>query len=82
MFDGERVKSSDIEKLQQNVNRVVTLHCKDGEVLKAKLFMVRAEVGEVIYDLIDSTDPVKYTKAPADAAFLIYFDDIESVELP
>ena len=52
----------------------------EGEVLLAKAVLVDDEHEDVIYDLISTTQPERYTKSPKESAFAIPFGYIAGVE--
>jgi hypothetical protein len=47
----------------------------------AKIDTVDAEVGEVVYEMLSTTDESKYEKLDQQPAYLIHFHDIASVEV-
>lgn len=73
--------TSDIlEVLKANTDKIVKIACKDGEVLIAKVLYVFDEEGEMVYDLISSSDKSKYEKNEKKSAHLLRLEDVASAE--
>lgn len=70
----------DILTLQNNDQRVVRLHMKDGEIITAKVLFVSESENDVIVDLISSTAMDHYEKTDVQPAFQFEFRDIAWVE--
>ncbi|HXE90963.1 MAG TPA: hypothetical protein VNK82_08385 [Terriglobales bacterium] len=73
--------SEDARLLQCSINNVVRLHCTDGEVIVGKIDTVDVEDGEVVYEMLSTTDESKYEKFDRQPAYLIRFQEIVSVEV-
>jgi hypothetical protein len=74
--------SDDIRLLQRSIDGTVKLNCTDGEVIVAKIDSVDQEVGEVVYQMLSTTDESKYEKFDRQPAYLIHFREIASVGSP
>jgi small nuclear ribonucleoprotein (snRNP)-like protein len=73
--------ASDIlEVLKANTDKTVKITCKDGEVLIAKVLCVFDEEGEMVYDLVSSSDKSKYEKNEKKSAYLLRLEDVGSAE--
>jgi hypothetical protein len=70
----------DIVRIQQSIDRVVRLQCTDGETILAKIDAVDVEDGEIVYEMLSTTDESKYEKFDRQPAYLIHFHEIASVE--
>ena len=71
---------NDIALLQKSIDKVVRMRCTDGEVILARIDTVDVEVGEIVYEMISTTDERKYERFVRPTAYLIHFQDISSVE--
>lgn len=70
----------DIEVLLRSIDKTVRIGCTDGEVILAKIDTVSVEDGEIVFDLLSTTDEKKYEKYDRQPAYLMHFDEITSVE--
>ena len=70
----------DIVRIQQSIDGVVRLQCTDGETILAKIYTVDVEDGEIVYEMLSTTDESKYEKFDRQPAYLIHFHEIASVE--
>ena len=88
---GDRRKSSrgvvirlmndrDVETLKRNDNCLVRITTYDGEVMIARVMFVSESNQDLIYDLVSTTKESQYEKLDEQPAYLIRFNDIESVE--
>ena len=71
----------DIALLQRSIHKVVRLSCADGEVILAKIDTVDPEDGEIVYEMLSTTDESKYEKFDRHPAYLIHFHEVGSVEV-
>lgn len=69
-----------IETLKANVDKVIRITAKDGEVLVVRLILVGEEEGDIIYDLMGTNRPDKYERLDVQPAFSLPFRAIERVE--
>ena len=74
------MRKSDIELLKASVDKVIRVHCRDGEVFVGKALSVSEAEQDLIYDLISTSRESQYEKTDQQPAFMIRFDDIDSVE--
>jgi len=65
--------TDDIERLRRNEQRIVTISCSNGEILRAKIVHVDDNHRDVIFDLISTSHPETYKHA---GAYVIHWDDI------
>jgi hypothetical protein len=72
------MNKTDLQLLKSRA--VVRIKCMDGEVILAKVQLVSEEDEDVIYDLVSTTKESRYEKHDEQPAYLIRFEDIESVE--
>jgi small nuclear ribonucleoprotein (snRNP)-like protein len=72
---------SDLQLLKANIDRIVRVHCRDGEVFIGKALSVSEEDQDLIYDLISTSRESQYEKADKQPAYMIRLQDIDSVEL-
>lgn len=70
----------DLETLKRNDNHLVKITTCDGEVMIARVRFVSESNQDLIYDLVSTTRESQYEKLDEQPAYLIRFDDIESVE--
>jgi hypothetical protein len=70
----------DVKLIKQNVDNVVRITCRDGEVILAKIDVVDESEGEVVYEMISTTNPSKYEKFDQQPAYLIHFREIAFVQ--
>lgn len=75
------MNNNDIQLLKSSVDKMVKIHCSDGEVLVAKVLFVWDEYEDVSFDLVSTNRKDKYEKYSSDAAYTINFNDIESIEI-
>ncbi len=59
--------------LQRSIDATVKLNCIDGEIIVAKIDSVDPEVGEIVYQMLSTTDESKYEKFDRQPAYLIPF---------
>lgn len=71
--------TEDIVLVQNSIDKRVRIRCTDGEVIVAKIDTVDADDGEIVYEMISTTDESKYEKFDRQPAYLIHFDEIDSV---
>lgn len=71
---------SDVELLKANVDKLIRVHCRDGEVFVGKAVSVSEDEQDLIYDLISTSRESQYEKADQQPSYLIRFQDIDSVE--
>ena len=74
------MNENDLRLLKSSVDKLVKIHCFDGEVLVAKVLFVWDEYGDVSYDIVSSTRTDRYEKYGLKGAYTISFQDIASVE--
>jgi hypothetical protein len=72
----------DVDLLQRSIDATVKLNCTDGEVIVARIDSVDPEVGDIVYQMLSTTDESKYEKFDRQPAYLIHFHEIASVESP
>jgi len=65
-----------------NDEQIVTIRTSDGEVVLARGRFISESERDLIYDLISTSRESQYEKHDEQPAYLIKFDDIESVEAP
>jgi hypothetical protein len=70
----------DTELLLRNTDKTVRIRCKDGEVILAKIDTVSVDEGEVVFELVSTTDEKKYEKYDEQPAYLMHFHEIATVE--
>ena len=70
----------DVETLKRNDNCLVRITTCDGEVMIARVRFVSESNQDLIYDLVSTTKESQYEKLDEQPAYLIRFNDIESVE--
>jgi hypothetical protein len=71
----------DIQILKDNYSKIVTIKTYDGEVMLAKVRFVSELERDLVYDLISTSRESQYEKHDEQPAYLIKFDDIESVRM-
>jgi hypothetical protein len=69
---------SDLETVKANIDKLVRVHCRDGEVFVGKALFVSEEDQDLIYDLV-STSKASHQRLERQQAYLIRFEDIEGV---
>jgi hypothetical protein len=74
------MNDKDIQTLKENDNRIVRIKTCDGEVMLAKVRFVSDSNQDLVYDLVSTTKESQYEKHDEQPAYLIKFEDIESVE--
>ena len=74
------MNDNELQLLKSSVDKVVKIHCSDGEVLIAKVIFVWDEYEDVSVDVVSTDRPEKYEKYGPDAAHTLNFKDILSVE--
>jgi hypothetical protein len=74
------MNDDDIQLLKSSVDKLIRIHCMDGEILVAKIIYVWEEYGDVSFDVISTSRAEKYEGYPPDAAHTINLKDIASVE--
>src|SRR6266403_306754 len=72
----------DLRTLKENDNCIVRLKTYDGEVMLAKVRFVSESEQDLVYDLVSTSKESQYEKHDEQPAYLIKFEDIESVEVP
>jgi small nuclear ribonucleoprotein (snRNP)-like protein len=72
---------SHIELLKASVDKLIRVHCRDGETFIGRILSVSADERDVVYDLVSTSRESQYEKADRQPAYLIKFDDIESVDV-
>jgi hypothetical protein len=70
----------DIELLKARVDKLIRVHCRDGEIFVAKAISVSEEEQDLIYDLISTSRESQYEKTDQQPSYLIRFEDIEAIE--
>jgi hypothetical protein len=70
----------DLRTLRENDNRIVQIRTNDGEVMLAKVRFVSESEQDLVYDLVSTSKEGQYEKYDEQPAYLIKFEDIESVE--
>ena len=68
-----------IDILKQSCGKRVEIRCADGEVVIADVLFVSDEDGDVVYDLVSSSRPERYTRPARDVAWSVPFGEVESV---
>lgn len=71
----------DVMLLERSIDKVVRLRCKDGELIVARVDSVDTQDGEIVYEMLSTTDESKYEKYDRQPAYLIHFHEIASVEV-
>jgi hypothetical protein len=71
----------DIQILKDNYSKIVAIKTYDGEVMLAKVRFVSELERDLVYDLISTSRESQYEKHDEQPAYLIKFDDIESVRM-
>lgn len=74
------MNENDLQLLKSSADKLVRMHCSDGEVLVAKVLFVWDEYSDVSYDVVSTNRADKYEKCGPEAAHTISFQDIVSVE--
>lgn len=74
------MKKADLELLKTNIERLVRVHCCDGEVFVGKVVSVSENEQDLIYDLISTSRESQYEKADQQPSYLIRFNDIDFIE--
>jgi small nuclear ribonucleoprotein (snRNP)-like protein len=76
----KRMNQNDLQLLKASVDKLVRIHCRDGEVLVARVHFVSDEYKDLIYDVVSTNQKARYEKHGQQAAYTVGFQDIESVE--
>ncbi len=63
----------DTELLLRSIDKTVRIECTDGEVILAKIDTVSIEDGEIVFELLSTTDEKKYEKYDKQPAYLMHF---------
>ena len=71
---------SDLEILKANIDKLVRVRCRDGEVFVGKALFVSEEDQDLIYDLVSTSKGSQYEKLDLHPAYLIRFEDIDEVD--
>jgi hypothetical protein len=71
--------TSRIELLRASVDKLIRVRCRDGESFVGKILSVSADKRDLVYDLVSTSRESLYEKADPQPAYLVTFDDIESV---
>jgi hypothetical protein len=74
------MNAKDLEVLNSNVDKIVRILTRDGELLLAKVILVSTEDEDVLYDLVSTSREAQYEKFDQQPAYRITFQEIESVE--
>jgi hypothetical protein len=77
---GESMNENDLRLLKSSVDKLVKVHCFDGEILVAKILVVWDEYEDVSFDVVSTNRADKYEKYGPEAAHTLKFQDIASVE--
>ena len=72
--------AADLQLLKASIDKIVKIHCVDGEAMLAKIHFVADDDGEIIYELISTTKESQYEKHDEQPAYLMRFGDIDHVE--
>jgi hypothetical protein len=68
--------------LKESTGKQLEIHCKDGEVMEIKIISVSESERDVVYDLISTSRPDRYTgQNTTSTSYLTTFDEIETVTL-
>jgi hypothetical protein len=70
----------DLQILKANVDKLVRVFCRDGEIFIAKALSISDEERDLVYDLIWTSKESQYEKLDVQPAYRIGFEDIEAVE--
>jgi len=70
----------DLRTLKENDNCIVRLKTYDGEVMLAKVRFVSESEQDLVYDLVSTSKESQYEKHDEQPAYLIRFEEIESVD--
>jgi len=73
------MNEEDVELLRKSIDKTVRLLCTDGEVIIAKIDSIDTEDEEIVYEMLQTTDESKYEKYDRQPAYLIHFNEIQSV---
>lgn len=79
-FKALSMTAEDIVLLQNSIDKRVRLRCTDGEIIVVRIDTVDAGDGEIVYEMISTSDESKYEKFDRQPAYLIHFAEIASVE--
>ena len=71
---------NDLRTLKENDNRTVRIKTYDGEVMLARVRFVSETEHDLVYDLVLTSRESQYEKRDEQPAYLIKFEEIESVE--
>ena len=74
------MKENDLQLLKSNVDKLVKVHCFDGEILVAKILVVWDEYEDISFDVVSTNRADKYEKYGPEAAHTLRFRDIAAVE--
>jgi len=66
--------------LKANVDKLVKIYSRDGEILVARILHVSDEDEDAIYEIFSTNQESRYREHGRHAAYLIRIQDIESVE--
>ena len=69
-----------LQLLKANLDKLVRIYCRDGEILVARVSYVWDEYADVTYDKASSTQEDRYKEYGSRALYTVRFQDIESVE--
>jgi hypothetical protein len=65
--------------LQQSIGKMVRLTRPDGEVILAKVIIVDPLDEEIVFNMLSTSEESKYEKFDREPAYLLYFNDISTV---
>ncbi len=71
---------SGLEILKANIDKLVRVRCRDGEVFVVKALFISEEDRDLIYDLVSSNKGSPHETLEKHPAYLIRFEDIDAVD--
>jgi hypothetical protein len=74
------VTESDLEVLKANIDKLVRVSCRDGEVFVGRVLFISEEDQDLIYHLVSTSKESQYEKLDQQPEYLIRFEDIDTVE--
>jgi hypothetical protein len=74
------MNEQDIDTLRANDHGLVKITTWDGEILIAKVLFVSEPNQDLSYDFVSTSKESQYAKNDEQAAYLIRFADIKSIE--
>jgi hypothetical protein len=69
----------DVPILKESAGKQLEIRCTDGEVLEIKVISVSESEGDVVYDLISTNRPERYTGHASKTSYLTAFSEIDTV---